>query len=119
MNDNMEKPDALETLAAIVIGGVVVLSLIFSLIGCSSVKACPECIPKVETVEVKVPVRVCEKPPIISDVVLPEWPELQDNPTQDELKSWYAEMVSVLKAREKILRNRINLLNDILEGYKE
>jgi hypothetical protein len=112
-----DEPDVLQTLAAIVLGAVIFLSFVFMCLGCSTTR-CPECVPEVQIKEVLVPVRTCEKPPVVDDLQLPEWPELQENATEDQLKQWYAQCVSVLNAREKILMDRIELLKKILAGYE-
>ena len=105
-----------------VIGGIllaaVLLTALFSLIGCSSTQLCPECIPDIRYERVDVPVRFCEPPVSLNAIVVPEWPVLPVDPTEEQIKSWYAECAAVLEAREQILLGRIKTLEDILDGYR-
>ena len=111
--------DPLATLAAVIVGSVLLLALVLSAIGCSSATLCPECIPEVVYEEIVLPVRVCEPPATVDTLYLPGWPTLPDNATTDQIKSWYAECAAVLEAREALLHNRIKLLSDMLDTYKE
>ena len=119
MNDYDRQPEKLETLAAIVLGSVIILAVLFCFLGCASTPTCPPCDPIVEKIEVKIPVRYCEPPPSIEDLVLPPWPTLPESPNEDQLKAWYAECVSTVRIREQILALRVQMLMDTLEGYRE
>jgi len=105
-----------------VIGGIllaaVLLTALFSLIGCSSTQLCPECIPDIRYERVDVPVRFCEPPASLTPIQLPPWPSLPADPSVEDVKSWYAQCAAVLEAREEILRNRIKLIEDMLDSYR-
>lgn len=113
---NTEQPDPLETLAAIIIGGIIIISLLFSCLGC---RTCPPCEPEIVTKEVKVPVRFCEKPEELPTLSVPDFPSPPETLDDDSLRIWYVEMVKAVKVREKILRDRITELEMLLEPYKE
>jgi len=93
---------------------VAMLSLLISLLGCSSVKSCPECIPEIHTVEVKVPVYSCPPTEELPLLVLPAWPELPTEATDQKLKEFYADCVSTLHAREKSMLEYIKLIKSNL-----
>ena len=113
-----EDKDVLNTLAAIIVGGTLLLGIMFSCIGCSTT-LCPECVPEIQTVEVKIPVPSCPDVQIPPPVVLPEYPSpesfIQENASIDEaFKAWYAEMSTTVESREEILRERISTLEKLL-----
>ena len=84
--------------------------------GCST---CPPCQPKVEIVEVKVPVYACPKPPELLPLSLSEYPTVPGvGATDSEMKAWYAAMVATLHARDSIRDNYIQYLIDLLEEYR-
>ena len=89
---------------------VAILSLLISLLGCSSVKACPECIPEIHTVEVKVPVYSCPPTEELPPLVLPAWPVLPEGADEGQLKEFYSDCVATLHARERVLQEYIQLL---------
>ena len=105
--------DPLGLLCAIVIGSVLLLSLVFSCIGCTSVKACPECIPEIQTVEVKIPVYSCPPTEELPPLVLPAWPVLPEEADEGQLKEFYANCVATLHARERTLTEYIGLLQEV------
>ena len=109
--------DPLGLLCAIVIGSVIFLSLVFSCIGCSSVKACPECIPEIQTVEVPVPIYSCPDTEELPPLVLPAWPEFPTGGTEDQIKEFYSSCVATLHARERVLQDYIELLKGYLVSY--
>jgi len=92
----------------------VALCVLFTCLGCSSV--CPP--PKVETVEVNIPVYSCPEAQEVPQLVLPDFPVLPDGFSEEQSKDWYAEMVSVAKARHKILLARIQALEEMLDQYR-
>ena len=89
---------------------VAMLSLLISLLGCSSVKACPECIPEIQTVEVKVPVYSCPPTEELPPLVLPAWPVLPTEADEGQLKEFYSDCVATLHARERALEDYIEML---------
>jgi len=89
---------------------VAMLSLLISLLGCSSVKACPECIPEIHTVEVKVPVYSCPPTEELPPLVLPAWPVLPEGADEGQLKEFYSDCVATLHARERALLEYIHML---------
>ena len=109
-----EDQDVFRTCACIVIGGLLLLFVVFSCIGCSTIKECPECVPEIKIVEVKVPVLSCPDVPEIPPLVLPSYPELPPDASEGSIKDWYAEMSTTVKLREAILTERILLLRKIL-----
>jgi hypothetical protein len=107
--DYQEPDDPLRTIMTIIVVAAII-SLMISLFGCSSVKHCPECIPEVHTVEVKVPVYSCPPTEELPPLVLPEWPVLPEGATDQELKEFYSACVATLHAREKTLEDYIEML---------
>ena len=89
---------------------VAMLSLLISLLGCSSVKACPECIPEIQTIEVKVPVYSCPPTEELPPLVLPAWPVLPTEADEGQLKAFYVDCVATLHARERALLEYIELV---------
>ncbi len=94
---------------------VAMLSLLISLLGCSSVKACPECIPEIHTVEVKVPVYSCPPTEELPPLVLPAWPVLPEGADEGQLKAFYVDCVATLHARERALLEYIELVKANLQ----
>jgi len=94
---------------------VAMLSLLISLLGCSSVKACPECIPEIQTIEVKVPVYSCPPTEELPPLVLPAWPVLPEGASEDQLKEFYSDCVATLHARERALLEYIELVKANLQ----
>ncbi|MCK5020711.1 MAG: hypothetical protein KAS32_27065 [Candidatus Peribacteraceae bacterium] len=103
---------------SVVLLAAIALCAIFMMLttGCST---CPPCQPTLETVEVQVPVYSCPEPPQMS---LPDVPALPDPPIpsadEEELKSWYAQMASLVKARERILLEYVKALQSVIEEYR-
>jgi hypothetical protein len=102
------------------LGGVLaavifILAIIMFMTGCAT---CPPCQPKVETVEVKVPVYSCPEPPKLPETLLVQYPSLPETPSDQDWKNWYAEMVATVKARHDALQIRVLLLERILDQYK-
>ena len=94
---------------------VAMLSLLISLLGCSSVKACPECIPEIQTIEVKVPVYSCPPTEELPPLVLPAWPVLPEGADEGQLKAFYVDCVATLHARERALLEYIELVKANLQ----
>jgi hypothetical protein len=111
-------PKVWETVMTVLLAATITFCFLFSCLGCKTTR-CPECVPEIQTQTVEVPVRYCEPPPEIQVLNLPPWPTLPDNPTEDQLKEWYARCVSTYEAREKILMERYELYRKILEEYAE
>lgn len=80
---------------------------------------CPPCVPTHEFQDVAIPVFSCPDPPDIPPVVLPPWPVLADDASDNETKQWYVDMVEVYKARTTILNQRIDSLTAIIEAYRD
>jgi hypothetical protein len=104
-----------------ILDGCLVVVLAFMVFSCFiiSMAGCKTCTPEIKVVEVKVPVRVCETPPEIPALSLPQWPAFPEVVTEDTLKEFYADCVMVLRQREAIMQKRIELLNSILSKYGE
>ena len=115
---NYEPIDPMRTIVAVLLGGAVALLIVFSCIGCATTK-CPECVPEVQVVSVSVPVPSCEPPAVLPMVEYPDWPTLVRDPSEGELKAFYAECVAVQHAREKIMLEAIRARDLILEEYRE
>lgn len=104
-------------LSGLLLGLVIFLFIIILLTGCST---CPPCQPRVETVEVQVPVYSCPEAPPLPDIVLPQFPEPpeSDSPSEDWI-AWYAEMVTVAKTRYEIVLTRMLVIEQLLDEYRE
>lgn len=109
--------DPLVTLSAIVLGAVTFIAVMLSCIGCATTQ-CPECVPEIKTVEVKVPVYSCPVPEAEPPFVLPPWPEFPSTTEEQAMKDWYAALVSTQKVREKVLKSRIEYLRGVLGAYR-
>jgi len=90
--------------------------IMFLSMGCAT--TCPPCQPEIQTVEVKVPVYSCPEAPEVPPLLLPGFPVLQDAATESETKAWYAEMVSVVEQTRDLLLQRIDLLEEMLDRYR-
>jgi hypothetical protein len=111
-------PNVLEITLTLALMFLILVCFFLSCIGCSTTR-CPECVPEIVTREIQVPVRYCEPPPQFEDLELAAWPVLPGNPTEDDIKQWYARCVSTLEARERALLNRIELYREVLSGYDQ
>jgi hypothetical protein len=101
-----------------VLAGLILLAFALSFLlsaGCAS--TCPP--PKTEILKVEVPVYSCPQPPDLPPLTLPAFPPVPQELEDEDLKSWYAEMVAVVKARHQILLDRIEYLEEILEEYRQ
>ena len=101
-----------------VIAAVIFLCYLVSCLGCATVKPCPPCIPEVETITVKVPVLSCPEPEILPTLEYPDWPEVPYGGSEEDLKAWYADIAATLHARERILLERIEALELLLDSYR-
>lgn len=107
--------DPVDILCAVVLGAVIVLSIMISCLGCTSVKACPECFPEIQTVEVKVPIYSCPEVEEMPPMELPEWPDFPSvGASDEEFKEFYASCAFTVKAREEALKNYIKLLKEYM-----
>jgi len=112
------EPSVLETIMTIFLITAIFAALILMGAGCNTTR-CPECVPTLEIQRVEIPVRYCEPPPEIQKLNLPPWPTLPPNPTEDQIKEWYARCVSTVEAREKILLENVELYRKILDEYND
>lgn len=93
----------------------IVCAVVF--LGCST---CPPCQPTVETVEVQVPVYSCPDPPELEDLLLLPYPPYPGSlATEQEIKDWFAEVVSISRSRDLTHGNYVLYLLDILRQYEE
>ena len=109
--------DIEEGLIGGLIAAVVLICYALSCMGCATTQ-CPECIPEIETITVKVPVDACEPPEPLPTLTYPEWPEVPQTASEDEWKAFYADVVATQWAREKIFLDRIEAIEKILDGYR-
>ena len=96
---------------------VVLLCYIFSCLGCASTTPCPPCIPETEVVTVVAPVLACPPPPSFPTLTIPEWPTVPSSATADSTKAFYADVAATIRARERILRERLLILELALDTY--
>ncbi len=113
-----DKNDLEEGLIGGMLAAVILLLYILSCLGCSTT-ACPPCVPTVETVTIRVPVLSCPKPLILPALVYPAWPEIPTDPTDEELKKFYAAVVATVGAREQIFLDRIDADEKIIDLYRD
>ena len=99
-----------------VLAGVILLCYVFSCLGCATTK-CPPCIPEIETITVKVPVLSCPEPEPLPTLEYPSWPEVPYGASEGALKAFYADVVATQAARERILLERIEALESLLDNY--
>lgn len=98
---------------------VIALCVIIAMLntGCAT---CPPCQPTIETIEVKVPVYSCPPPPPLQELTVPDLPTpLELGVADNQLKDWYAQVASLVKAREKILLEYVKYLQEILDQYQQ
>ena len=100
------------TLAAIVL-----LCYVFSCLGCATTK-CPPCVPEQEIVTIQVPVLSCPVPAVLPTLTYPEWPKPPQIASEGAVKGFYADVVATSKAREKILLDRIQVLDEQIQQYR-
>ena len=104
-------------LLAGVLAAVILLVYMIMSLGCAT--TCPPCQPTIETVEVEVPVYSCPEPPQMPALALPALPDPPIPEVDEEgLKSWYAQVASLVKAREKIFLEYVKSLESILQEYR-
>jgi hypothetical protein len=106
-----------ETLLYGVIAVAILLCYLVSCLGCATTQ-CPECVPTVETITIKVPVDACEPPPAIPTLEYPSWPQTPQTASEEAYKAFYADVAATLKARELILFERIDALEALLDSYR-
>jgi len=99
------------------LAGVVVLMYVFSCLGCATTK-CPPCVPEQEVVTIEVPVLSCPVPAQLPPLSYPEWPKPPQIVTEGARKGFYADTAATQKAREKILLDRIGVLEGQLNQYR-
>lgn len=106
--------DVMRTVVAVILGGVLMVWIALSCIGCASTKACPECIPEIKTVTVEVPVYSCPETEELPPLVLPEWPVFPEGGDEGQLKEFFSDCVATMKARERAFQEYIEMLKGIL-----
>ena len=109
--------DIEEGLIGGLIAAAVLICYVLSCIGCATTQ-CPPCVPEVETVVINVPVDACEPPEALPTLTYPQWPEVPQTASEDDWKAFYANVVAVQAAREKILLDRLTAIEKILDGYR-
>lgn len=89
------------------------------MLGCASTGIQHDRVPPKETEQVNMPVSSCEPPIDLPELILPEWPE-QPVPgaSVQEMKTYYADIAEVAKARFKMLMERIRTLGKQLDQYR-
>ena len=99
-----------------VLAAVILLIYLLSTLGCAS--TCPP--PRVETVEVQVPVYSCppaQESPLLS---LPEYPDVPSlTAPDDDWKDWFAQVVRTYRIRNQALLDQIDYLESVLEEYRK
>jgi hypothetical protein len=100
-----------------VLFAVIFLCYIFSCLGCATTR-CPPCVPETEVITVYVPTLSCPAFEPLPALTYPEWPELPQNASSEELRAFYANVVAAIHAREKILLERISALELLLDSYR-
>lgn len=83
--------------------------------GCATTTPCP---PPAAPIEVELPIYRCPPPVELLPVELPPWPVLAADPTPEQIKIWYADMVAMIKARETLLLEDSAACRGILEAYR-
>jgi hypothetical protein len=73
---------------------VLVLAILLLILaqGCAS---CPPCAPGQTIVDNPIPVYSCPEPPAFTPFALLSWPVLPADPTPDQIKAWYVDVVRV------------------------
>ena len=101
-----------------IIFAVIFLCYIISCLGCATTK-CPPCIPETETITVNVPTLACPAFEPLPDLEYPPWPRVPYSASEGALKAFYADVVSTLHSRERILLERIAALEELLDTYRQ
>ena len=101
-----------------VLFAVVFLCYVFACIGCATTK-CPPCVPEQEVVTIEVPVLSCPSPAELPTLTYPEWPKPPQIVTEGAAKGFYADVVATQRARERLLLDRVQVLEDQLNQYRE
>ena len=74
----------------VVLATLVVVAILAT--GCAS---CPPCAPGQTIVDNPIPVYSCPEPPAFTPFALLPWPVLPGDPTPDQIKAWYVDVVRV------------------------
>jgi len=109
--------DIEEGLIGGLIAAVVLICYALSCMGCATTQ-CPPCVAEVETITVKVPVLACNPPEELPALTYPSWPLVPTAASEDDWKTFYADVTATLAAREKILQSRIAALEELLDHYR-
>lgn len=94
----------------------VITCIVITAAGCAT---CPSVAPTEVIVDNPIPVYSCPEPPSLPPLVLPDWPVLPDDPTPEQVKAWYVEMVRVVHVRIDMLRQRVDTLDEMLDAYRQ
>ena len=100
-----------------VLFAVILICYIFSCLGCATTQ-CPPCVPETEIITIEVPVLSCPAFEPLPTLTYPEWPEAPQGASEVSLKAFYADVVATLKARERILLERLLILEGLLDNYR-
>ena len=97
---------------------VLLLCYLISCLGCATTQ-CPPCVPEIEEIVIKVPVLSCPAFEPLPLLTYPQWPEVPHRASSEELRAFYADVVATLHAREKILLERVEALETVLNTYRQ
>jgi hypothetical protein len=96
--------------------GVMLAGLILILSsGCASR---PPVVPPATYVDNPLPVYSCPEPPPLTPPALPPWPLLPDNPTEDEIKTWYVEVAKTVRVRSALQSAELDARMTYLDAYR-
>ena len=83
--------------------------------GCSS---CTPCAPDQTFVDNPIPVYSCPQPPEFTPFVLLPWPVLGPDPSPDEIKAWYVEVVRVNHLQISGCMSSLATCTSLLDAYR-
>ena len=99
---------------AVFLSALIVCGAIFS--GCAT--TCPPCVPESKIVEVITPVYSCPEPPSLPPLMLPPWPTLAEDATPDQIKAWYVDMATWVKAALEAMTEDGETCRGMLDAYR-
>ena len=98
---------------------IVVMSATLILIlavGCST---CPPCAPGQVIVDNPIPVYSCPEPPEFVPFALLPWPVLPDDPTPEQIKAWYVDVVRVNDLQISGCMSSLSTCSEYLDAYRQ
>lgn len=99
--------------------GLIALAFIGTLTGCKTATPCAPCPPPPEAEVIRDQVRSCPDPGRLPPMVLPTVVAFPVGGSVVIIRDWLADFGDTVKARERIMMDRIESLERILDQYRD